>query len=77
MYRLIYFTPSTGYKHVDYKSEVEFSSAEKQAVLQDAIVVCVVDYRNKAIVNKCPDFNVHREHIDHIIFDPKVMGLYY
>lgn len=77
MYRLIYFNPSTGYKFIDYKDEKQFPEAEQQAKLQDATIVCVVDYYHKSILHKSADFNIHREQVDHIIFDPKVMGLYY
>ena len=77
MFRLIYFNPSLGYKSIDYRDEAQTSAAETTAKNHNAFIVCVVDYYHKAILNKCPDFNNHREQIDQIIFDPKVMGLYY
>jgi hypothetical protein len=77
MYRLIYFNPSIGYKFTDYKDDTQRFEAEKEAQYQDAIIICIVDYYHKAILQKSADFNLHREKIDHIIFDPKVMGLYY
>jgi major membrane immunogen (membrane-anchored lipoprotein) len=77
MFRLISFSPSIGYKAFDYKQDVQFSEAEQIAVETGAIIVCVVDYHNKAILHKCTDFDMHREQIDQLIFDPKVMGLYY
>ncbi len=77
MFRLIYFNASFGYKGFDYKDDTQYTLAEQTAKSQDAAIICVVDYQNKAILKKCPDFNMHLEHIDHIIFDPKVMGLYY
>ena len=77
MYRLIYFKPSIGYQFIDYKDDTQRSEIEQKAELRDATVICVVDYSHKAILQKCPDFNIHREPIDHIIFDPRVMGLYF
>jgi hypothetical protein len=77
MFRLIYFNPSIGYKAIDYKQDTEYSEAELVAVSSSAMIICVVDYRNKAILHKCSDFDIHREQIDQLIFDPKVMGLYY
>lgn len=77
MFRLIYFKPASGYESFDYKDDAHYTAAEQTARNKDALVVCVVDYYNKAILHKCSDFNNHREQIDHIIFDPKVMGLFY
>ncbi len=77
MYRVIYFNPSLGYKSIDYKDDTYTSKAEEFIKSQDAFLVCIVDYYRKAILNKCDDFNSHREKIDHIIFDSKVMGLYF
>lgn len=77
MFRLIYFNPSIGYKAFDYKQDMQLSEAQQIAVDTSAIVVCVVDYYNKAILHKCEDFDTHREQIDQLIFDPKVMGLYF
>jgi hypothetical protein len=77
MYRLIYFNRSIGYKSTDYKDDNQRIEAEQEAFDHNANVICIVDYYHKAILQKCLDFNMHREKIDHIIFDPKVMELYY
>lgn len=77
MFRLIYFSQSMGYKTIDYKQDAQYSEAKLKAVSSSAMIICVVDYRNKAILHKCADFDKHREQIDQLIFDPKVMGLYY
>jgi hypothetical protein len=65
MFRLIYFNPSIGYKAFDYKQDMQLSEAQQIAV------------DTSAIVHKCEDFDTHREQIDQLIFDPKVMGLYF
>lgn len=77
MFRLIYFNPSIGYKTIDYKHESGLQDAEKVVKANDAITICVVDYYRKSILNKCADFENHHDKIDRIIFDPKVLGLYY
>lgn len=77
MFRLIYFNASIGYKTIDYKAENAFSNAAQQVRDNDGQIICVVDYYRKSILNKCPDFEFHHDKIDRIIFDPKVMGLYY
>ncbi len=77
MFRLIYFNSSLGYQSFDYKDVTDFPEAEQVAKNHDAVIVCVVDYYHKSILHKCLDFNKHRDDIDHLIFDPKVMGLYY
>lgn len=77
MYRIIYFSTSLGYKTIDYKDDTYTLEAEEVVKNHQALLICVVDYYRKAILEKCDDFSVHRDKIDHIIFDPKVMGLYY
>lgn len=77
MFRLIYFNDSKGYKSIDYKNESGYQVAQETALANDAIIICVVDYYRKSIINKCIDFDLHHDHIDGLIFDPKVMGLYY
>lgn len=77
MYRLIYFNTSLGYKIIDYKDDEFTAEAEEVVESHMALLVCIVDYYRKAIFKKCEDFNIHRDKIDHIIFDPKVMGRYF
>jgi hypothetical protein len=77
MFRLIYFNASTGYKTIDYKDENAFTDAARSVKDNDGTIICVVDYYRKSILNKCADFEIHHDNIDRIIFDPKVMGLYY
>ena len=77
MFRLIYFNPSIGYKTIDYKDESGFANASETVKKDDSKIICIVDYYRKSILNKCDDFEIHHDKIDRIIFDPKVMGLYY
>jgi hypothetical protein len=77
MYRLIYFDSRFGYQTVDFKDDSETAKAEDVVKKSDALLICVVDYCRKAILKKCDDFSSHQEQIDHIIFDPKMTGMYY
>jgi len=77
MFRLIYFDPSFGYKTFDYKRVEQYVEGERVAADSKAVIICVVDYYNKSILHKSADYDMHREQIDSLIFDPKVMGLYY
>jgi hypothetical protein len=77
MFRLIYFNPAAGYRTFDCKQVERLSEGERLVADAEAMIICVVDYYNKAILHKCSDYETHREQIDPLIFDPKVMGLYY
>lgn len=77
MFRLIYFNPAIGYKTFDYKKVEQYADGEKIVAESEATIVCVVDYYHKAILHKSANYDSHREKIDLLIFDPKVMGLYY
>jgi hypothetical protein len=70
MYRLIYFNPVKGYAALDSDSNPQVIDEDKK-LLQDRgmYVVCIVDYGQKRILNKSPDYAFHRDFIDELIFD--------
>jgi hypothetical protein len=68
MYRLIYYVPGTSYGTIDSYSPIKLIAEEAILNSQQITVVCVVDYYNKSIFNKCRFYDIHRELIDDLIF---------
>lgn len=69
MFRLIYFEPGRPYGVIDSKSQIELIAKQGLLGSKCITVICVIDYANRAILNKCKYFDIHRELIDEIIFD--------
>jgi hypothetical protein len=71
MYRLIYYVPGRPYGTIDSYSQIELIAEEAILKSRHITVVCVVDYPNKLILNKCKYYDMHRELIDDLIFTSK------
>jgi hypothetical protein len=76
MWRLIYCGKDRNYGTIDSKSSMEIIALEGMLTLQRINVLCVVDYSRRLILNKRMEFYIHRELIDEIIFDPKIVKQY-
>jgi hypothetical protein len=76
MWRLIYCEKDKNYGTIDSKSSMEIIALEGMLTLQHINVLCVVDYARRLILNKRMGFYIHRELIDEIIFDPKIVKQY-
>jgi hypothetical protein len=76
MWRLIYCERDKHYGTIDSRSSIEIIALEGILSLQNIKVLCVVDYAKRLILNKGTDFYIHRDRIDEIIFDPKIVKQY-
>jgi hypothetical protein len=68
MYRMVYYVPGRPYETIDSYSSIKMIAEEAILSSRQITVVCVVDYRNKSIYNKCKYYDIHRELIDDLIF---------
>lgn len=76
MFRLIYNEAGMPYRAIDSNSQMELIAKERILNSNFKIVVCVVDYANRLILNKCRYFDIHRELIDDLIFDLRINNQY-
>jgi hypothetical protein len=74
MFRLIYFEPGRPYGVIDSKSQIELIAKQGLLGSKRINVICVIDYANRAILNKSKYFDIHRELIDEIIFDQRLIN---
>jgi hypothetical protein len=73
MFRLIYFNPLKGYGTLDSDDDPQILVTGNLLRDNGVNVVCIVDYQQKLILNKSPDYNLHRDFIDDLIFEPKFL----
>jgi ferredoxin-like protein FixX len=74
MFRIIYCEPGKMYQTIDSHNEIEIIANEGLLKCSQCKIICVINYSNQLILNKSSDFDIHRELIDEIIFDPKIIG---
>lgn len=70
MFRLIYYEPGKAYGNIDSLSQIELIAKEAILNSKHITVVCVVDYAKKLIYKRNKYYDIHRELIDDLIFDP-------
>jgi hypothetical protein len=68
MYRIIYYAPQRPYGIIDSYNQIELIAFEAILKSEHIMVVCVVDYARKIILNKCKYYDIHRELVDDLIF---------
>jgi hypothetical protein len=76
MWRLIFCENGTHYQTIDSNNSIEIIAAEGILRRKHITVLCVVDYTERLIFSKSKNFENHREFIDEIIFDPKLVEQY-
>lgn len=76
MFRLIYCEPGSLYRSIDSFSQIELIAKEADLNSKHMTVVCVVDYANKLVYKRNKYYDIHRELIDDLIFDPRVVNKY-
>lgn len=74
MFRLIYYEPGRPYGVIDSRSQIELIAKQGLLGSKCRTIVCMIDYANRAILNKCKYFDIHRELIDEIIFDQRLIN---
>jgi hypothetical protein len=70
MFKLIYYEPGKPYGAIDSNNQVKLIAMESILISKQITIICVVDYANRLLLNKCKYFDIHRELIDDLIFDP-------
>lgn len=75
MVRIIYHIPELGYRVLDRYTHEEILELEPSLKNANASVVCIVDFKNKIVVNKSSDFLEHRERMDEMLFDQDYIQL--
>jgi hypothetical protein len=75
MVRIIYHVPRMGYRIQDRASHAEILLLEISLKSANASVVCIVDFKNKLVSNKCLDFLEHMDRIDPLLFEADFVQL--
>jgi hypothetical protein len=75
MVRIIYYVPKLGYRIQDRASPAEILLLETSLTCANASVVCIVDFKNKLVSNKCLDFLEHMDRIDPLLFEADFVQL--
>lgn len=73
MLRIIFELPY-GYRVKDTMSYEKALALESLYKSRGINVICIVDFNNKIIKNKCVHFSEHREIIDDFLFDESYTG---
>ncbi len=74
MYRLIYLTAENTYDFFDSEDKGLMAAKEEDLTQQGLDVVCIVDYKRQFILKKSLRYTQHRDFIDDLIFDPKLVS---
>jgi hypothetical protein len=74
MYRLIYLTAENTYNIFDSEDNGEMAAKEEVLSQQGLDIVCIVDYKRQFILKKSLKYTQHRDFIDDMIFDPKLVS---
>jgi hypothetical protein len=69
MVRIIYHISGLGYRIQDRYTHEEILRLKPSLENANAAIVCIVDFKNKIVSNKCLDFQVHMDRINHHLFD--------
>lgn len=74
MYRLIYLIAENTYNMFDSEDNAEIAAKEEKLSLLGLEIVCIVDYKRQFILKKSLKYTQHRDFIDEMIFDPKLVS---
>lgn len=69
MYRIIFFCQESRYGKFDADNYIEILDYPFCKEMKGKQIICIVSYLHRSFIYKSPDFDVHRDAADNLIFD--------
>ena len=69
MYKILYQNPSESYETLDVEITEPIEKLKKGLILDDHKLIGIYDYSAKQILFKCPDYDMHRQAVEELVYD--------